>query len=179
MNPIPAANRDVRLLMALDGDGHDDRCSPVRTLAQLDFPDRFTAPGMNGEVADLLEAQLEGQLGTGNIKLSDVVGEVDSIEQWMVFGFTVGVVKPHDHADGACGCALGTPAADSAEEVDGPGGSIAGQLDHLRHLGGKVAVGTIEHDDIRDRVSAGVDQLEGNSLEGLGLPVREYKALKP
>ena len=83
-------------LLCLHRHRHDDRGGVVVPFDQLDLGERLAAGGMNGEVADLLAAQVEGELGAGHVDAADVVGEVLAVLERVVLGLAVGVVQPDD-----------------------------------------------------------------------------------
>ena len=91
---IPAAS-----LIPLDRHRHDDRGRDVAALDQLDPLDRLGPAGADGEVADLLAAELEGELRAGDVDGADVVGELDAVAQGVVLVLAVSVVEADDHRD--------------------------------------------------------------------------------
>src|SRR5262249_53194772 len=120
---------------------HHHRRRIVQPFDKLDLANFLFSSGKDGQISDLLLAlQKKGEPGTGNIHAANVVGEMDSIHEPMVFDFAVLVVQPNDHGHRPFPAQRETPTAYPAQQMDGPGGAVAKDLDRFGHFGRELAL---------------------------------------
>jgi len=166
--PLPL-NRSA----GLGGNGHDDRRGGIVSLHELDTVDLRFLLGLNRQVAELLVAQLEGELGFGDVDLTDVIREVDTVLERVILGGAVCIMQPDDHRGRTLGGGGEAPAAHAAQQVDCLGRGVAGYTDRLGHILGNVTVRAVEHDGVGHPIAARIDEQERHAECGLGRPVGE------
>ncbi len=146
----------------------------VAPLHQLDAGDRLRPLGSDGQVADLLPAELECQLRARDVLIAVEVrrsarrssARASSVEPSSYRMRTIIETVPSRPA--------GYPQAEhAAEEVDRPGRRVHRQAHRPRHHRRDPADRAVEHDRVRHLVALRVDQRERHALDDLRAPVLE------
>ena len=81
-------------------------------------------PGRDGQVADLLPAELERQLRARDVLPAVDVGEVHAVLQLVILGRAVLISDADDHRDGPLAARRESQDGHAAEEVDRPGRGV-------------------------------------------------------
>ncbi len=137
-------------LVPFEGHRHDDRGGVVGPLDELDLADGFGPLGADGEVAELLPPEAEGELGLGDVDRPDVIGEVDAVLQGVVFG----PCRRRSGGGRSCGSVLRASGSSAPQPLIplrkwiALAGPLQGMVDGFGHLGRQLAVRAVEHDRV-------------------------------
>ena len=131
---------------------------------------------MHGQIPQLAAPQVVGELRTGNVDATDVVGHFFAVLQVVVFRFSISVVQADDHRDRSFLAERKSPAAHPPQNVNRLGGRVAGERHRARHFLRNGAARAVQLDAVGNAVSQRVDKLKGHPFERLGCPVAEHQA---
>src|SRR5258708_6243389 len=104
----------LNLLACLDRYRHHDGRGFVIPFDELNLFDFVLALRCEGQIADLLPAQFEGELGFRHVHDANVVGKVNAVLKRMILGFAVRIMQAHDHGYSALLAVRKSPAAHAA-----------------------------------------------------------------
>ena len=158
-------------LARLDRDRNKDGCADVVAFNQLNTLQWLFSFGYDLEIADLLSVDVERKFRFGNVDATDVVGNMNSVSQFMILDDTVGVIQSNRRGQRFILVVWEPPSADAAEYVNRCGGCVADKLDLLRHHRWLAAVGAVKQDHVGDPSVLRIDEGEGHAGERFGRPI--------